>query len=46
MRYLLKSTEREQIGNYITWELVFYNAETGKIETITEYQFMEEKINE
>lgn len=41
-RYLLKSEEHERTRNSIPWDLTFYDDETGNIETILEFQIVEE----
>jgi len=42
MKHLLKAEEGEQMRNSISWELTFYDDETCEINTITEFQIVEE----
>ena len=42
MKHLLKAEEGEQVRSSISWDLTFYDDETGKIETITEFQIVNE----
>jgi len=43
MKHLLKAEEGEQVRNSIGWDLTFYDDETGDIEEVTEFQFVDEE---
>lgn len=43
MKHLLKAEENEQVKQSIKWDLTFYDDETGQIERITEFEFVEEE---
>ncbi len=43
MKYLLKAEEGEPGTASIPWELTFYDDETGKIDSITEFQPLEDE---
>ena len=41
MKYLLKAEEGEQFKKSRSWDLTFYDDETGEISTVTEFQDVE-----
>jgi len=43
MKHIIKKIEHEQVKNSIQWDLTVYDDSTGKIEEISEFQYMEEE---